>query len=320
MKVLFLPTLCFLFLLVCVFSVAQSSGPDERQIADPRSVTSTPNPNVRPIPIEDLYYTRSVSGASWSPDGKEILFTTDMSGRSNLWKVSSAGGWPLQLAQSDDRQYGGTWSPDGKWIVFQQDFGGNELWDIFAVPGDGGQVLNLTRTSEIREESPRWSPDGKTIALNYKPKQATVYDIALLDWTTRRVTRLTHESSPNHSWGSVAWSGDGKTLYANRVEVSFTDSDVYAIDVATGKTTNLTPHQGKVLYIASSLSRDGKTLLVTSNQKGGYQNVALLDVPGKKLTWVTDTKWEAGAGDFSPDGKWFTYTINADGQIDAYLA
>jgi dipeptidyl aminopeptidase/acylaminoacyl peptidase len=118
----------------------------------------------------------------------------------------------------------------------------------------------------------------------------------------------------------VAWSRDGKTLYANRVEVSFTDSDVYSIDVATGKTTNLTPHQGKVLYIASSLSQDGKTLLVTSNQKGGYQNVALLDVPGKKLTWVTDTKWEAGAGDFSPDGKWFTYTINADGQIDAYVA
>jgi hypothetical protein len=117
------PSLCFLFLLVCAVSVAQSSGPDERQITDPRSIISAPNPNVRPIPIEDLYYTRSVAGASWSPDGKEILFTTDMSGRSNLWKVSAAGGWPLQLTQSDDWQYG-TWSPDGKWIIFQQDFGG----------------------------------------------------------------------------------------------------------------------------------------------------------------------------------------------------
>jgi dipeptidyl aminopeptidase/acylaminoacyl peptidase len=95
---------------------------------------------------------------------------------------------------------------------------------------------------------------------------------------------------------------------------------VYAVDVATGKTTNLTPHEGKVLNFAASLSPDGKTLLVNSNQKGGYQNVALLDIASKKLTWATDTKWEAGTGDFSPKRDSFTYTINADGMVDAYLA
>ncbi|MBV9574882.1 MAG: S9 family peptidase, partial [Acidobacteriales bacterium] len=194
-----------------------------------------------------------------------------------------------------------------------------ELWDLFAVPSDGGTATNLTNTTEVREESPRWSPDGKTIALNYKPQQGTVYDLALMDWSTRRVAKLTHEETPNHSWNSVAWSPDGKTLYANRIEISFTDSDVYAVEVANGKDTNLTPHQGKVLYMASSLSPDGKTLMITSNQNGGYQNVALLDVAAKKLRWVTDTKWDASAGDFSPSGKSFTYTINADGLIDAYL-
>lgn len=299
--------------------LAQSGGPDDRHITDPQSIRSVENPNARPVPIDDLYFTHSLAGASWSPDGKEIALTMDMSGRPNLWKVSSAGGWPIQLVQSDDRQFGATWSPDGKWIVYQQDSAGNELWDIFAVPRNGGEPINLTNTPDIREEGPRWSPDGKTIALNYKPKDGTVYDLALLDWTTHKVSKLTHEETPNHSWNSVAWSPDGRTLYANRVEVSFTDSDVYAVDVTSGKTTNLTPHQGKVLNLASSLSPDGKTLLITCNQKGGYQNVALLDIAGKKLTWVTDTKWEAGSGDFSPTGKSFTYTINGDGLIDAYL-
>jgi dipeptidyl aminopeptidase/acylaminoacyl peptidase len=307
-------------LFVCSSAAAQSSGPDARQITDPKSIVSAANPNARPIPIDDLYFTRSVASASWSPDGKEVAFTTNISGRLNLWKVSASGGWPIQLAQSDDRQYGQTWSPDGKWIVFQQDSGGNELWDVFAIPSDGGEVINLSNTPEIREESPRWSPDGKTIALNTKPKDGTVYDITLMDWATRKMTALTHESTPNHLWQSVAWSSDGKTLYANRVEVSFTDADIYAIDVASGKATNLTAHQGQVLYVASSLSKDGKKLLVTSNEKGGYQNVALLDIAGKKLAWVTDTKWEASSGDFSPDEKWITYTINADGRVDTYLA
>jgi len=313
--------LCF----ICVCSVAQSSGPDARPITDAKTIVSASNPNARPIPIDDLYFTRSVSSASWSPNGKEIVFTTDISGRSNLWKVNAYGGWPIQLAQSDERQYGGTWSPDGKWILFQQDTAGNELWDIFAIPSDGGEAINLTNTPEVREEGPRWSPDGRTVALNHKPKEATVYNIALMDWATRKVTLLTHESTPNHLWQSVAWSPDGKTLYANRLEVSFTDADIYAIDVASGKTTNLTEHTGQALNTGSSLSSDGKTLLITSNQKSGYQNVALLDlaekkdIAGKNLTWVTDTKWEASAGDFSPDGKHFTYAINADGRADVFM-
>jgi Tol biopolymer transport system component len=310
-----------LFLLSVSASVlAQSSGPDTRQITDAVTITSATNPNARPIPIDDLYFTRSVSNASWSPDGNEIVFTTDISGRSNLWKVTANGGWPIQLAQSDERQYSETWSPDGKWILFQQDTAGNELWDIFAIPSEGGEVINLTNTPEIREEGPRWSPDGKTVALNHKPKDATVYNIALMDWATRKVTLLTHESTPNHLWQSAAWSPDGKTLYANRLEVSFTDADIYAIDIASGNATNLTAHQGKALNTASSISKDGKTLLITSDAKSGYQNVALLDVATKKVTWVTDTKWEASAGDFSPDGKQLTYAINADGRSEVYLA
>jgi WD40-like Beta Propeller Repeat len=64
-------------------SVAGSNGPDDRAITDPKSVVSSSNPASRPAPIDDLYYTRSVFGAAWSPDGRQILFTSDISGRFN---------------------------------------------------------------------------------------------------------------------------------------------------------------------------------------------------------------------------------------------
>ncbi len=311
-----------LVVFLCSFCapLAASTGPDDRPLTDPKSVVSQSNPAARPAPIDDLYYTRNVFGAAWSPDGQQILFTSDLSGRSNLWVVRASGGWPIQLTQSDDRQYRATWSPDGKWIVYQQDSGGNELWDLYAIPSEGGEPINLTNTPAIREQNPHWSHDGQTIAFTYKPKDGTVYDLALLNWNNRKVQKLTNEQQPGYSWNFVAWSGDDKTIFANRVNPPFTDADVYRIDVATGKVENLTAHQGSIRFLASSLSPGGETLLMSSDAKAGYTNIALLEIATKKVTWVTDLKWEAYPGSFSPDGKSYSYVVNEDGLTDAYLA
>src|SRR5215471_12867209 len=310
-------------LMICLFSLVLLVGasPDDRQITDPSSVRSVTNPAAGPVPISQLYYTRNTFAPAWSQDGSEVVFTTNMTGRFNLWKVSTSGGWPIQLLQSEDRQSGAVWSPDKKWIVFEQDFGGGELYDLFAVSSDGGEVINITNTPEVSESNPHWSPDGSILAMSYRPKTSSTTDIALLDWKSKTVRKLTNEQTKNREWSSGVWSQDGKTIFADRANVGGTDSDVYRIDVTTGKLENLTPHQGDVTYSVSSVSPDGRTLLITSNEKGGYDNVALLDVAvaGKKPTWVTDLKWEARAGEFTPDGNSFTYVVNADGRTDIYV-
>jgi len=155
---------CLLTISLCGALAAQSSSPENRPITDPKATSSMSNPAARPVPIDDLYYTRAVYDPAWSPDGKQIVLVSDMSGRLNLWRVNSSGSWPIQLTQSDDRQFSPAWSPDGKWIVYQQDTAGNELWDLFAVPSDGGDIVNLTNTPDAREESPLWSADGSTLA------------------------------------------------------------------------------------------------------------------------------------------------------------
>ena len=296
-----------------------ADSPNDRQPTDPKSVTSPASPSAHPVAIDDLFYSRRVSSPAWSPDGKEIVFSTNFTGRMNLWKVSANSGWPLQLTVSDDRQFGAVWSPDGGTIVYDQDFGGSEYFDLFAIRSAGGASDNLTNTPDISESGPIFSPDGKTIAFSYKPKTSPTVDIALLDWKSRKVKKLTNEQIQDHLWQAVEWSGDGHYILANRGNVASTDSSVYLIEVASGKTEELTPHKGDVLVSASAISPDGKTVLLTSNQKGGYQNAALLDVGSKQWKWITNTEWEASSGNFSPDGKLATYEVNADGLTTTYL-
>jgi len=303
-----------------LMTVAETANsPAERVATDPKSISSPASVTARPVPIDDLFYSRWVGSPAWSPDGKQIVFSTNFTGRMNLWKVPSTGGWPLQLTVSDDRQGGGVWSPDGKWIIYNQDFGGSEYYDLFAVPSEGGAPVNLTNTPDISESGAQFSPDGKIVAFGYKPKTASTSDVALLDWSSRKVRKLTDEKTPGNLWQLVAWTADSKYVIANRVNAGFDDGSAYRIDVASGKAEELTPHQGKVLAMASGVSPDGKLVLITSNQKGGYQNAAILDVASKQLRWITDTQWEAGSGDFSPDGKLATWTLNADGVTSTYI-
>ena len=57
----------------CSLSISSvaSTGPDDRPLTDPKSVVSSSNAAARPAPIDDLYYTKTVFGAAWSPDGKK---------------------------------------------------------------------------------------------------------------------------------------------------------------------------------------------------------------------------------------------------------
>ena len=311
--------LSLIFVIATGLVFAQVKSPDDRPITDPKSLTSRSSTKAGPIAIDELFYTRAVTSPAWSPDGKEIVFSTNLSGRLNLWKVAADGGWPLQLSQSDDRESGAAWSPDAKWIVYEQDYGGGEYYDLFAIPANGGAPVNLTNTKDVSESDALWSHDGTSIAFAQKLKTSATTNIALMNWQSRTTKSLTSEKTSDQSWRAATWSRDGQFILAERMNADRTDASVYRIETATGKAEELTPHTGQIAYTVSSVSPDGKTALVGSNEKRGFTNVALLDIATKKLTWVTDLQWEAEPGEFSPKGDRFTYQVNEDGRTDLYL-
>ena len=306
--------------MACLY-VLLSSGTDKHSPPAHRREDSSiaEPPGNRGDPDRGSYYTRSIGGATWSPDGKEIVLATNLSGRMNLWKVSSPGSWPIQLSQSDEGQGAPTFSPDGKWIVYQQDKGGNELYDLYAIPARGGVSINLTNTPDVREFAPRFSPDGHGIVFNTKSSKSPVTNVAVMDWQTHEVRALTEEKSPNHYWNRVCWSHDGKYVFAVRMENSFADSAVYRIEAGTGKAENLTPHIGSALYAASAVSPGDDQLLMSSNNGVEHSRIGLFNLKTRQTKWVTSGDWDADPGDWSRDGRVFSFSVNQDSRREVYL-
>ncbi len=306
-------------LMMSAFTTSQTL-PVPQAIADPKQIASKPDARVeKNLSIEKLYMTRQVGGSTWSPDGKTVAFVSNLSGRNNLWLVPSEGGWPMQLTVSDQRQTGPTWSPDGKWIAYMSDYDGDEQWDIFLVSPKTGQVVNLTNTREIAEESPAWSPDGRYLAYMVKPKTSSVFEIDVYDTIMREVKHLTSGTAKDRMNVSPIWSADGKFIVYTQEQAKGTDSNVFVVEVASAQSTLLTPHEGESTFSANDVSPDGKSVLITSNAGDGYDNAGLLDIASKKIRSLAREKWPISGEKFSPDGKFLTYAANVDGNTDIYL-
>jgi len=304
------------------FAVSQGLTPPEA-ITDPKQIIAKPDADVEQgeesLSLERLYMTRQVGDTAWSPDGKTIVFVSNITGRNNLWVVAADGGWPTQLTVSDQRQSNPAWSPDGRWIAYQSDYDGDEQWDIFLVSPKTGQVVNVTKTREIAEENPTWSPDGRYLAYTVKAKTSSSPEIDVFDTVLREVKHVTSGTPADKLNSNPIWSKDGKFIVYTQEEAKGTNSSIFIAEVATGKSTLLTPHEGEQLYSANDISSDGKTLLLTSDSGNGVENVGLLDVATKKIKWLTEGKWEVQGGHFSPSGKSVTWRTNVDGNTDIYI-
>ncbi|HEY8225789.1 MAG TPA: protein kinase [Pyrinomonadaceae bacterium] len=105
--------------------------------------------------------TRPDYGPQYSPDNKQIAFTSGRSGSNEIWVCDAAGLNPEQLTSFGGPDVGSPrWSPDGKQIAFDSVAAGNR--DIFVVSAEGGKPRRLTEdtSDEVR---PSWSQDGKWI-------------------------------------------------------------------------------------------------------------------------------------------------------------
>ncbi len=102
----------------------------------------------------------------WSPDGKQIAFSSNRDGAFQVYVMDADGSNVRQLTTGDANNVGSAWSPDGTRIAFASDRDGQKyVYDIYLMDADGSHQTRLT-TSPWDESSPVWKPAANASALS----------------------------------------------------------------------------------------------------------------------------------------------------------
>lgn len=147
----------------------------------------------------------SDNSPNFSPDGRQVVFASNRTGKYEIWIAGADGSNVRQLTDFQVKSSAGSprFSPDGKSIVFDAQVEGNG--DIYIVPANGGAMRRVTDAAAF-DYVPSWSADGSAIYFaSNRSGKAQIYKIPAAGGETRQITK--------NGGGDSFESPDGKYLY-----------------------------------------------------------------------------------------------------------
>ena len=221
--------------------------------------------------LEDAFVWRA--RPSWSPQGDNLVFSTEVEGNSDLYRLDLSTDATTRLTTDPGVDETPRWAPDGSRILFISDRSGTPALH-FMDPASGEIEAFVTELGRPGWGH-RWSPDGNWIAL--------VESGYIRDWSCSLVSVATGKVYPlpapapagrPHTTFQPSWNPDGRSILFTAMPRRLFDSRLQVIDLATKEIQTL---QDSLLHLGrSSWSPQGRQLVFSSVPKEG-DNPALLD-------------------------------------------
>lgn len=254
---------------------------------------------------------RSAGSGSFSPDGKNLSFLTNITGVPQIWRVPVESGWPDQLTFYRERILMARYSPSSDEIIFTGDAGGNEREQISLIAGDGSTIRNITHDLNSIHSSPIWSHDGQQLAFSSNRRQPAFMDVYVTAPATS--TELEPVLEGEGTFAPVAWRRDNRALLIRRAWTNL-NHDLYLLPLdGSGKLEHLTPHEGMATYSYAGFNAGNTRLYVVTDIGREFRGLATIDLATHELEWLDTPSWDIGLMALSRDAGRIAYTVQEGG-------
>jgi len=258
--------------------------------------------------IEQFMDTERVFGASFSPDGERVAYSSNRSGVFNVYAQPVSGGEAAQLTDSTtDPKFLQAFFPNDDRLVFSGDQGGNELDHVY-VRNPDGSVVDLTPGDKLKANFAGFSADGARLWVTTNERDAGVFD--LYEYDTGTLEReLVMENTVNAFPGPI--SPDGRYMALGKVHLR-SDSDILLWSRETGEITPLVADEGEVANQAATFSADGSALFYLTDRGSEFTRLIRRDLDSGEETVVLAPEWDVMYAGRSRGGKYLVAGINQD--------
>jgi Tol biopolymer transport system component/DNA-binding winged helix-turn-helix (wHTH) protein len=295
-----------------------------------QSPTSSPQRTLTRITFDDGLQI----GATWSPDGRFIAYSSNRGGKFDIWVQQVSGGDPVQITHVTGHNWQPDWSPDGKYIAYRSESGEGGLFIIPALGGAG-----LERKIASFGYYPRWSPDGSQVLFQTNQSRLSdmnQFDVVSLDGSPPREVLTEFLAKHQFSTKSAAWHPDGKRISVwvwgfGSVPTFWTVSVAGGEEVRSEIDPQIVGQLAEVsLSLHDELWRDFKFSWMPSGRAicfertfRGVRNLWKMTVDPETLRALAIERLTTGAGldtelALSADGKRLAFTVESE-QVQAWL-
>jgi Tol biopolymer transport system component len=200
-----------------------------------------------------------VETSDMSPDGRWLVYDSDLGGNSDLYRMALPSGTPERLTTDSSDDFFPDISPDGKEIAFHSWRGGSR--DIYVLPLDGGPIQRVS-SSPRQEAVVSWSPDGTRLTFCDFSSRGGIWTAKRVDGVWQPpVLRLDHGVWPR-------WSPDGKLLSFSS---NLIRGSIWVMPADSGPPRLVTDSAGPqgVFSDQPLWSPDGRSILTRSTDQAG---------------------------------------------------
>ncbi|HVG57579.1 MAG TPA: S9 family peptidase, partial [Hyalangium sp.] len=261
--------------------------------------------------IDQFMTVTKVGGASFSPDEKKILYSSNETGIFNAFSVPVGGGKPTQLTKSTtDSTFAVSYFPKDERILYSRDQGGNENSHLY-VRELNGKEKDLTPGDKVKATFFGWKEDDlSAFYVLTNERDARFFDLYKYDAKTYKRTLL-YQNDGNYQVADISrnekWIALGKPNTTS-------DSDIYLYDVAKKEHKHITPHEGSASYSASEFDPGSSALYFLTDDGSEFKRVARYVLATGKSEDVERADWDIMYTYFSKNGAYRATAINEDGR------